>query len=312
MRASRSGGAPGRRSTTRSTATPGRRCRRFTSAPRCSRRSCWRSRAATPARSAGPTRARSAFALVYLGEHYVTDLVAGARPGRPRCVAASRWLSRSSRRSAGRCSGWSESPTDLSAARTGTTAGACERDREVDVWPRAGRDRGGSSEQDARPEPRRRVAAAARSAVDDYAEPSFFEDPKRLLQTLLIVAVARRRRSTSLLPEHRRTRRRDQQARRTATWSLVRRRRRLRVSPCSPAYVALFRGVIGERVHLAGRSATRSPWPGWRRRGCSRPAAPAASCSPTGRCARRGCSATRRPRGWSPSSSSSTRSTWSR
>ena len=34
--------------------------------------------------------------------------------------------------------------------------------------------------------------------------------------------------------------------------------------------------------------ATRSRWPAWRRRGCSRPAAPAASCSPTGRCARRG------------------------
>ena len=59
------------------------------------------------------------------------------------------------------------------------------------------------------------------------------------------------------------------------------------------AYVALFRGVVGERVlHAAlARAPTRSPWPGWRRPGCSRRAAPAASSSPTGRCARRGCRA---------------------
>ena len=37
------------------------------------------------------------------------------------------------------------------------------------------------------------------------------------------------------------------------------------------SYVALFRGVVGEHVKLPGARATRSPWPGWRRRGCSPP-----------------------------------------
>ena len=48
---------------------------------------------------------------------------------------------------------------------------------------------------------------------------------------------------------------------------------------------------------------TRSRWPAWPPRASSRPRAPAASCSPTGRCARRACRAGARPAGWSPSSS---------
>ena len=59
------------------------------------------------------------------------------------------------------------------------------------------------------------------------------------------------------------------------------------------AYIALFRGIVGGRRRAAAgaRAArlaqprTRSRSPAWPRRGCSRPAAPAASRSPTGRCA---------------------------
>ena len=47
-----------------------------------------RHRAASPARSAGPTPPRSALALVYLGEHYVVDLAAGARARRGASGAA--------------------------------------------------------------------------------------------------------------------------------------------------------------------------------------------------------------------------------
>ena len=74
------------------------------------------------------------------------------------------------------------------------------------------------------------------------------------------------------------------------------------------AYVALFRGVLGgrSRPRCAGgstsRPRTRSPWPGWRPRASSRRPAPAASCSPTGRCARRACPGAARPAGWWPSS----------
>ena len=36
------------------------------------------------------------------------------------------------------------------------------------------------------------------------------------------------------------------------------------------AYVALFRGVVGEKViHLTVAGATRSRWPGWRRHASS-------------------------------------------
>ena len=45
-------------------------------------------------------------------------------------------------------------------------------------------------------------------------------------------------------------------------------------------YVALFRGVFvrARLAHRLGARATRSRWPAWPRRGCSRPAAPAGSC----------------------------------
>ena len=50
------------------------------------------------------------FALVYLGEHYVVDLLAGAALVR-RFARASRSPSRSRTPSAGHCSGWSGSRT---------------------------------------------------------------------------------------------------------------------------------------------------------------------------------------------------------
>ena len=82
-------------------------------------------------------------------------------------------------------------------------------------------------------------------------------------------------------------------------------------SSCSPPTWRCFAASSATRCGFAGRTPTTSRWRAWRRRGCSRPAAPAASCSPTGRCARRGCRARRRRRGWSRSWSSSTPSTWS-
>ena len=76
--ARRPGARPGRRCTTRSAATPGRRCPRCTSPPRWS--------AALSLAEAGKVEGALGwtyagtlgFALVYLGEHYVTDLLAGA------------------------------------------------------------------------------------------------------------------------------------------------------------------------------------------------------------------------------------------
>ena len=79
------------------------------------------------------------------------------------------------------------------------------------------------------------------------------------------------------------------------------------------AYIALFRGILGGRrcrrscaSASTGAPRTRSRSPGWRPRGCSRPAAPAASRSPTGRCAARAWRRGRRRAGWSPSSCCST------
>ena len=53
----------------------------------------------------------------------------------------------------------------------------------------------------------------------------------------------------------------------------------------------------------AGARATRSRWPGWPPRACSRPPAPAASRSRPGRCGARGWRPAWWPAGWSPSSS---------
>ena len=65
------------RSTRRSAATPGRRCPRSTSPPRCGRDLALRSEPREGA--VGWAYALTlGFGLVYLGEHYVTDLLAGA------------------------------------------------------------------------------------------------------------------------------------------------------------------------------------------------------------------------------------------
>ena len=56
-----------------------------------------RDRAGRRARSAGPTRGTLGFALVYLGEHYVVDLLAGAGAGRGRPRAAAPAAPRRSR-----------------------------------------------------------------------------------------------------------------------------------------------------------------------------------------------------------------------
>ena len=75
------------------------------------------------------------------------------------------------------------------------------------------------------------------------------------------------------------------------------------------AYVALFRGVLGGTPRRRGAPAPRParlvPDHDGRARGHADllgRRAPAASCSPTGRCARRACRAGAPPAGWSPSS----------
>ena len=84
----------------------------------------------------------------------------------------------------------------------------------------------------------------------------------------------------------------------TATWYWIVSRGRLqpgglrRLRGCSSAGCSAAR--VDDEVRRAARHprlATRSRWPGWRPRGSSRRRAPAASSSPTGRCARRACRA---------------------
>ena len=72
-------------------------------------------------------------------------------------------------------------------------------------------------------------------------------------------------------------------------------------------YVATFRAVfVRAGPRIGWPRATRSRWPGSPRRACSRPAAPAGSCSPPGRCGARGCASARSRTRRSPSSSSRT------
>ena len=67
---------------------------------------------------------------------------------------------------------------------------------------------------------------------------------------------------------------------------------------------ALPHGVRPRRGRAStGARATRSRWPGWSRRGCSRRPGRAASRSPHGRCGARGWSGGSSPAAWSPSSS---------
>ena len=141
-------------------------------------------------------------------------------------------------------------------------------------------------------------------------EPSLFDEPAQAAQD--------RRRSSSLLfaaiyiaaAEADRPRRRDREDR-GGRVAVDRASRSASTSLAFGAYVALFRGV-DRREPRPPRLARELPDHDGRAggdAGAVRPAAPAASCSPTGRCARPGCGGPRRPSGWSPSSSSSTRST---
>ena len=208
------------------------------------------------------------FALVYLGEHYVTDLIAGGGAGR-------RWCRRGEPLAEplvigvnGACSAWSASPA-------GSFPGG--------VWRALGE---------------RRTATAEMPVFTT----------RRIVQTRVVVAGPAGR-DLLPLPEAGRPRRRAGQARRRRP-ALDRGRDRLqRRSPTRPTSPSSKRWSAATRCASAGARPTRSTWPGWRRRCSSRPAAPAASRSPTGRCARRGWGAATSPAGWSPSSPSTTPST---
>ena len=187
------------------------------------------------------------FALVYLGEHYVIDLLAGAalvvavrrgeRYAEPVAQAVSRGLQRLER----------------IANRGVTQAGSGSAFANIPGV----REERPQSASEPRGRPHREMVAEA--------EPSFFADPKRLIQT-----GDRRRpaagRDLRPRPEARRPRGRARQDRGRRP-GLDRARDRLQ-RRLFAAYVALFRGVVGEKViHLewsesyqitmAGLAATR-------------------------------------------------------
>ena len=125
-------------------------------------------------------------------------------------------------------------------------------------------------------------------------EPSFFADPKRLAPDARRRRSCWSRRSTSCCPKIVGIKGGDQPssadadpgwiASRSASTS----RCSSRTSRCSAAWSA------SASLRSSGASPTRSRWRAWRPPACSPPAAPAGSCSPTGRCARPACRGGRR------------------
>ena len=231
-----------------------------------------RSRSPKPARSrarsAGATPATLGFALVYLGEHYVTDLLAGAAL--------------------------------VAAVRRGEPL-AEPLVHGVNRGPAAfGEDRQRVASQECLRKTRRTATAARRNAAASRRGGW----SRRVVVVFLLLGG-----DLLPLPEAGRARRRAEQARRGRP-ALDRHRDRLQRRRLRDLHRPLQGGGRRRRAAAdAGRRPTRSTWPGWRRRCSSRPAAPAASPSPTGRCARPGWAAATSPGGWSPSSPSTTPST---
>ena len=147
-------------------------------------------------------------------------------------------------------------------------------------------------------------------AADQEAEaeePKFFEDPKRLAQSglvvlLLVVGIY------VLLPKV--IEDQDAGARlgdASVVWIVI---AVAFAVAMFGAYVALFKGVVGERVDLRWKDSYDITMAGLAATRLFSGPAPAGSCSPTGRCARPECRARRPPRGWSPSWSFCTPFTW--
>ena len=202
--------------------------------------------APSPEPSAGPTRARSGVALVYLGEHYVVDLAAGLALTRGRARA---------RRSPRRCSG-----RRLRACSGSRRGRAREHDRDAPSrraeHARARRRRGPRSTRRGSTSPRRNLAGFAVFVV------------------LAIVALY------FLLPQIAGLRGDLAAGSRTAARSGSGSRSSFTVGMFG-GYVLLFHGVFARAAEgrvSAARELPDHAWPAWRPRGCSPPAAPAASC----------------------------------
>ena len=239
-------------------------------------------RAGCRGRRAGPTRATLGFALVYLGEHYVLDLLAGARAGR------------------GGPRGWAR--VAPSRARGGRGGGADTRaGGRMSVEHRDRTPSGLASRRHFDEEPTEEV------------ERQMLLGGRRLLDLRLVIVVdpggallraPEARRARGFPAQDRGRRPRLDRGRARVQPALVRRlhrpvsrhpRRRRRVDR---------RCASGS----TGAPRTRSRSPGWRPRACSRRAGREASRSPTGRCAAPGWTRARRPAGWWRSSCCSTRS----
>ena len=235
------------------------------------------------ARSAGRTRCTLGLALVYLGEHYVVDLLAGLALDRGRARA---------RRRGGRA-----------AARRAVPA-PCRRSRRGRAPMHDADTRRTAPVDGARAEPRggatttRRCRASRSRARSTLVLGGFFVASIAAFLYFVLPQIAG-------LDD---------------TWSRIERRRpvlavaraRVHVRLSFGGYVALFQGVFvrapGSRGST-GATATRSRWRGSPRRGCSRPAAPAARADGLGAAARRAWSGARWRTGRSRSSSSRTSST---
>ena len=194
-----------------------------------------------------------------------------------------------------------DDPAARAPGRPMTPAG--ERDSRA-------RARAGEEPRGPRPRPRARRARAEASGGGRLPGPA--PGPRKLfllvlLFTLIVVAIYVR------LPEDHRPRGGGREARqrglvldRGRRWRSTS-RRSAPTSRCSAASSPGPRATIGPPPARPARLLPdHDGQPGCHARLLG-PRAPAVSCSPTGRCARRGCRAGARPAGWSPSSCSPTR-----
>ena len=200
------------------------------------------------------------FALVYLGEHYVVDLLAGAAlTGAVRRLAprAGPPLARS----AGRSRRWRRSHTrgaERGGARADTAGGATRAERSR-------RDAAG------------RAAACAPRAPHDRARCRACVLTRRQIVGSLLFVLCGVGFLYFVLPKLDR-RRRDAAPHRGGRQLVDRDRRRARGCSRSPAtWCCSAPCSCAGPGASAGARATRSRWPGWWRRGCSPPPAPAAS-----------------------------------
>ncbi len=207
------------------------------------------------------------FALVYLGEHYVVDLLAGAaltRRGAPAGAA----------RGTGRRARWGARSRRWRRWRTRRAERRGEREERWSGASDAGTQRGRARQEVLAPRRRRRAApprrrcraccsragrsSPSRCSSSPASRFLYFVLPKLAGVGTTVHRIERRRHLVD----------RD---RRRARAALVRRLRRRCSAPCScDAHPPDARGSAGAR-------AMRSRWPAWPPRACSRPPARAAS-----------------------------------